>query len=134
MLPLHIGTTLRVYIRMFGPAVSGGLAVKRYFANTVHVVAISLFAATSGLAQQPVFGIRVVDEKVFADLPVATLSQHLAQLTQAAGIQLTLSHNLTLENELYANGASLYRVVDNLLPESYGFAFELDQSFMKRII
>lgn len=68
----------------------------------------------------------VVDERVYADLPVTPLPELLQQLAEAAGISLMLTGNIGGQRSLYAKGASLYRVLDHLLSEGHGYAFELD--------
>lgn len=69
----------------------------------------------------------VLDERVYADLPETPLPDLLRQLADAAGISLVLTGNIEGAGNLYATGASLYRVVDHLLLEGYGYAFELGQ-------
>ena len=68
----------------------------------------------------------VVDERVYADLPVTPLTYLLQQLAEAADISLILTGNIEGEESLYAKGANLYRVLDHLLSEGHGYAFELD--------
>jgi len=70
--------------------------------------------------------LHVMNERVHADLPATPLPDLLKQLADAAGIDLTLAGDFDGEEELYARGASLYRVVDHLLSDGHGYAFELD--------
>jgi hypothetical protein len=101
--------------------------VPRALICTTVLIAVFALAAPTGFTQYQGSEINVVDGKVYADLPPVALSSLLGQLAEAAGIELSLSRDITLKTELHVNGASLSRVVDKLLPESYGYALELDQ-------
>lgn len=94
---------------------------------TIALIAVFASAAPAGFTQEQSSGINVVDEKVYASVPPTALSSLLVQLAEAAGIELSLVRDIALETELHANGTSFSRVVDQLLPESYGYVFEHDQ-------
>jgi hypothetical protein len=101
--------------------------MKHYFSRTSILVLVFALAASSGLAQEMTSEIYVVDEQVYADLPAAPLASLLMRLSEAAGIELSLSSDIDAEAELYANGVSLHKVVNHLLPIGYGFALEMNQ-------
>ena len=79
-------------------------------------------------AQNGAENIRFDGHQVYADLPSAPLVDQLLLLTEAAGLELSISGDLAVEADLYANGVNLYQVVDHLLPEGVGFVLEMDRA------
>jgi hypothetical protein len=96
--------------------------------NSITGVLVVVTALLAGPANGRDSGmdIYVLDERVYANLPVAPVADQLRQLAEAAGIELVLNSDIQGETELSARGQPLARVVDRLLPDGSGYALQAD--------